>query len=668
MKSPLTYRISNSIFWLTCLCCFLIQNKTNAQLKTREAVLDSVNRMEDSFQKIQLLVSFAGKNRYSSTTRTLLNKALHIAEETKNAKDLAHSLYAIGNYQFFHSELDSALASLNRAKLLVDQFSDPMLESSIISSQGGIYKRQGSTILAISTFLESKRILDNIDTLSLNRADRIKRRGKSFVLLNGLANLYLQTTDFEKALECYNQAINEAKKLKDVRSSVLIQGNKGELLLDLKQGEAALEIFLHNKILKDSLKLPARFMYSNSLRLGRAYKLLKNDSLSLYYLQDAYKGYSKIDFTSGLIYTNIALGDLYLSRKEFQKSIEFSEAGKKLAKKTKDTEYLQQASFQIYQAAKQINDTQKALANYELYTALKDSIFNEKKVRQMTELSMQADFDRKEAEQFLIQERKNRRKNQLIYSLIALSIIGLLLFLFYRNRLLYQKTISKQQRELHQQKIVELQQKNKLTALNSMIEGQEAERMRIAKDLHDSLGGLLSTIKSHYHSLCQKNHLMKNTELSQKTSSLVDEACIEVRRISHNMMPHALVLSGLKGVLVDMEENLQNQGFQTQFELDSIPQLEDTKKVMLYRLIQELISNIKKHAEAKQILLQFFTHNNRLHLTVEDNGKGFDFSTIKIKKGIGISNIESRVAFMDGTIVWDSQKNKGTTVHIEIPA
>ncbi|MCV6628397.1 MAG: histidine kinase [Flavobacteriaceae bacterium] len=638
-----------------------------AQLKEPQDVLDSVAKMKIPFKKVQIMVSFAGQNRYSNSTKVLLDEALLISQGAEDIKSLAHSHYALGNYQFFHSKLDSALIHLNHAKEYVDQISDPLLESSIISSQGGIYKRKGSTILAISTFLESKRILDDIDTLKLSEKEKVKRRGKSFVLLNGLANLYLQTTDYEKSLACYDQAIVEANKLGDERNLILIQGNKGELLLDIEKGKEALDIFLLNRKLKKELHFPERFMYSNSLRLGRAYKFLRKDSLAQVFLQEAYLGYTKINFTSGLIYTNNALGDLFLKTKQYQKSLLYSEAGKALAKEAKDTEHIQQASYQIYQAAKQIKDSDRALANFEIYTVLKDSMYNEKKVRQMTEMSMQAEFDRKEAERFLIQERKNRQKNQLIYGLIAISIIGILLFLFYRNKLQFQKTISKQQKELHHQKIVELQQKNKLTALNSMIEGQEAERMRIAKDLHDSLGGLLSTIKSHYESLCAQNKAQQDKELSKKTATLVDEACIEVRRISHNMMPHALHLSGLKGVLMDMEEQLQANGYETQFELEGIPHLEETKKVMLYRLIQEIISNIKKHAAAKQILLQFFTHNNKLHLTIEDDGKGFNTKDAKAKGGLGLSNIESRVAFMDGNLQWDSEHNKGTTINIEIP-
>ena len=243
----------------------------------------------------------------------------------------------------------------------------------------------------------------------------------------------------------------------------------------------------------------------------------------------------------------------------------------------------------------------------------------------------------------------------------------MLSILFFRKRLKDQKTIAQQQESIRNQEIIELQQKNKLLALNSMIEGQEAERLRIAQDLHDSLGGLLSTVKAHFTTIQNEIKQLEQLNIAGTTNQLIDEACLEVRRISHNMMPHALSISGLEGTLGDMSENLKKQGYNVSLEMTQVPKLETTKEVMVYRLVQELIANINKHANAKSILIQLLGLKNELTLIVEDDGQGFNYQEAIERGGLGLKSIESRVEFLDGTIDWDSVKNEGTTITINIP-
>ena len=201
-----------------------------------------------------------------------------------------------------------------------------------------------------------------------------------------------------------------------------------------------------------------------------------------------------------------------------------------------------------------------------------------------------------------------------------------------------------------------------------MIEGQEAERLRIAKDLHDSLGGLLATVKAHFTTIQKEIEQLEKLNITEKTNNLIDEACIEVRRISHNMMPHALSISGLRGAVEDMAESLRAEGYEVQLEIGKLPDaMEPTKEVMIYRLLQEIISNIRKHAKASKLLIQLLRHQNELHILVEDNGKGFDYDAATEKGGLGLKSINSRVQFLDGTIQWDSQLEQGTSITINLP-
>ncbi|HBR54855.1 MAG TPA: hypothetical protein DEA82_12005, partial [Flavobacteriaceae bacterium] len=278
------------------------------------------------------------------------------------------------------------------------------------------------------------------------------------------------------------------------------------------------------------------------------------------------------------------------------------------------------------------------------------------------------DFNKKQEEQELVLQNEKRLKRNILAGLITLAVFSIVIILFLRKRMQYKNKLALQTETLQQQKITELQQKNKLIAMNSMIEGQEAERLRIAKDLHDSLGGLLSTVKAHFTTIQNEIEQLDALDLTGKTNALIDEACIEVRRISHNMMPHALSLSGLKGAIEDLGTHLQEQGYSVNVEIDNLPEaLEPTKEVMIYRLIQEIISNIRKHAQASSILIQLIGHKNEVNLLVEDNGRGFTYETALAKGGLGLKSINSRVAYLDGTIDWDTQPNNGTSLTINIP-
>jgi len=133
-------------------------------------------------------------------------------------------------------------------------------------------------------------------------------------------------------------------------------------------------------------------------------------------------------------------------------------------------------------------------------------------------------------------------------------------------------------------------------------------------------------------------------------------------------MPHALTIAGLPAVLQDMADDLIVEGFEVELDINNFPNtMLDNKQATIFRLIQELISNIKKHALAKSILIQLFCVDKSLSLIVEDDGRGFDYHQAYKKAGIGLKNITSRVAFLNGSIDWDTAKLKGTTVTINIP-
>jgi signal transduction histidine kinase len=262
-----------------------------------------------------------------------------------------------------------------------------------------------------------------------------------------------------------------------------------------------------------------------------------------------------------------------------------------------------------------------------------------------------------------IQQLSIQKKNTLNYLLIGGAItLFIISLLSYRNY--------KQKQKIQQQRIADLETQQQLTATEAVLKGEEQERTRLAKDLHDGLGGMLSGIKYSFNTM--KGNLVmtpENAQAFERSMDMLDSSIKEMRRVAHNMMPEALVKFGLDTALKDFCADINNSGalkisYQS-IGLENIV-LEQTTAITIYRIVQELINNTMKHAVAKTAIVQVTKTNNQLAVTVEDDGKGFDTSILRQSKGIGWSNIQNRVEFLKGNLDVQSEKEKGTSVHIEM--
>jgi signal transduction histidine kinase len=306
---------------------------------------------------------------------------------------------------------------------------------------------------------------------------------------------------------------------------------------------------------------------------------------------------------------------------------------------------------------------QKVISEERIARETNNALIQELQIRYET-----AQKEQKILAQELALERGVRQRNWvLIIFTLLLGLTASVVFAF-RKRLYYQATIAQQESKLQQQHIQELQNQNKLLSLSAMIAGQEAERKRLAQDIHDDLGGLLATVKIQFDRVGELLNDDKVKSEFQRARNLLDDTSHEIRRIAHNMMPHALMKMGLIPALEDLAGNIQSaNGLRVSLKcIDITTQLSDEKEVVVYRIAQELCNNVIRHAEANKLLIQLSQHNGTLSLVVEDNGKGFA-DTPGLTYGLGIESVSSRVAFLNGSMDIDSSSEKGTSVTIEFP-
>lgn len=207
-------------------------------------------------------------------------------------------------------------------------------------------------------------------------------------------------------------------------------------------------------------------------------------------------------------------------------------------------------------------------------------------------------------------------------------------------------------------------QRKKLENLQAVVLGEEQERRRLAKDLHDGIGVLLTSIRMR---LSNFEDTVDDQESYHQSLEQIDKACTEVRRVSHNLSPASLEKLGLEEAILDLADQINLSSdleMSTKVEWTA-SKLNSEDEVLVYRIIQELINNSLKYAEASKLMLSITEAHESIKLDYSDNGKGFDKQ--KIKPGIGLKSIASRLDILKGKMSYISQLGKGTHFEISIP-
>ena len=290
------------------------------------------------------------------------------------------------------------------------------------------------------------------------------------------------------------------------------------------------------------------------------------------------------------------------------------------------------------------------------YRLLNDSILNVAARQNIAFIQSQFDTERKDR-QIRDQQTKLKRqsliRNIIIGSSIVLLLIGFLSYNSYRlkQKKKLQQQLNKQQSEL----------------MNTVIAVQDKERKRIAEDLHDSLGSILSAAKLRLSAVADNGNGRGNTY--NDTLNLLDEAVNEMRSISHNLLPASLLRLGLVAGLQNLLDKISSRsGLQISFIAHGFKRrIEANIEVSIYRIVLEAVNNTVKHAQAKNVTVQLMQYDSYINVLVEDDGIGFDKGVALKEQGIGLNNIFSRVDHMKGKIDIDTKPAAGTVINIDIP-
>jgi two-component system, NarL family, sensor kinase len=591
-------------------------------------------------------------------------KTLPIAKKLNIHKSIARTHYNLGLAYTNVSRYDSAEANLTRALALMPLVKDTVMMVNCYNAFAYLSNYQSDYTIAVQYLMKAAALIDQ------SGSSKIKEWLPQ--TYGNIGHNLIAEKQIEKGIEYQKKALLISNYPNEARYRVMlhldifdayIQLNKFTLAKSYLDSAIELNRPLDNKVLSG--------LVANNE--GFYYQTIKEYVMALPAYLKAYQLYESI----GNNYLKAEVGDnishLYFKTGNFAPIEKYAREANTIGKQLKQFKVVASTYEVLKKNASRQGDFKNALAYAELYKTYMDSATNQE--TQKVTLSLESKYQNQKKEREIAtltiantqKELEVMKRNRFlivggIAAIAALVILGLLYKASRQKQLLAER-----EKKLQLEQIKFLERQQQVVSLQSMINGQETERTRIAKDLHDGLGGLFSTVKMYFSTLQHEAPELKSNDLFQKSYKLVDAASEEVRQIAHNMMPEVLMKLGLANALKDLCDNISaGKLLSVSLEVHGMnKRFNATTEIMLFRIVQELLSNIIKHAHASQVIIQFIRENERLSVVVEDNGSGFNTQEADGKNHAGITTIQSRVNYLNGKMSIDSQKNVGTTIMMD---
>jgi signal transduction histidine kinase len=585
------------------------------------------------------------------------NEAKVIAEKINYKKGLANAYNNIGNINMYRGDFSEALKNHSISLKIQTEIGNKAGIASSHNNMGNIYFGQGIYPEALKNYLAAMSIYKELPDVKMSLASAY----------NNIGNVYFTQGNYSEALKNYQAGLETRKEIGDKQGLAASYGNVGNVYFSLGKFTEALK--------SDSISLELKKETEDQQGLAATYGNIGGIYFALNNYPEALKSFfasEKIGLELGdklllgNAYSNI--GETYIRQNKSSDAIQFLNKSLQLGKELGSKEVMKNSYNGLSEADSLQGNWREAYENHKLFIVYRDSLLNEENTQKITQSQMNFDFEQKELRTKAEQEKKDAatrtiqvQKDEEIkrQRIINWFVASSLLLLLFSSLLIFNRYRLKQKNNYQQQ--LNRQQKEQAVAV---METQEQERKRIAEDLHDSLGHLLSTTKLTLQTVPEsQKHLMENP------LSLLNQASSEIRNITFNLMPKTLEEEGLVSALNELASKTSGSGSVKMFlQVHGMEStiLEKQTQFNIYRIIQEAVNNILKHAEASEINIQLIREGNQLTIMIEDDGKGFD-SAVEKKSGRGLRNITTRTQWLNGTNVIDSTPGRGTTISIQIP-
>lgn len=579
--------------------------------------------------------------------------ALQALRYKENDSLLAETHNQIGRFYFFTGVLDSAEYHFKETRNLLAQLSDSSKLAVVSISLGAIQLRKGDYKATVNTLTQAAKYFEsNLDELNAAKC------------YSNIASAFAELDNYPKAIEYSEKSLVIFNRLKQTQYQLITLPNLATQYF--KIGDTAKAIAYNSDAERLAKKLGDKrslsIIYNN---LGSLY-LKKDPKRAKNYLLETIELKKALNLNNGIEVAKSNLGFLMLEEGNYIGAIENLEAAK-LKIKGKQQVLVFEHLASAYEG---IGNMKLALESARNAKSLNDSIMNSENQKAIVEIQTQYETEKKENkilalsnENLQVDFKRKQNRNFLFASLGLLLLTLTLAYLGYKgNR--RKRIIAQQQLTINRQKFEQQIKQQELNGIDAIVDAQEKERAKMAADLHDHLGSKIAALKLLVES---QPETATPESYRDKITNMIDDTYQAVRAMSRNKNFGAVINKGL----IPSTQYIANQINQTgviQVTVNAIgitQRLENSKEIQLFRMIQELLTNIIKHAEAKEATVQFTEDQNQLIIMVEDDGLGFEPD--KNFDGMGLANLKKRINRINGSLNIDSSPGNGTTVIINVP-
>lgn len=652
-------------FYLALLLCPFISlsqgyipiNSDSLLSKITQEDLGKILRYKDDTTKVLFLQKF-GKKYFQTDHkfgRTIAKEVLKLSKKLSFDKGMVAFYLLEGSNNVIIGKNELAIQYYDSALQLSIRTKNNSAISAAYNNKGNAYKYMGEYEKAVLFYFKSLEI-----------ARVTKNKIAESRAYDNLSSCYYVLENNEEALKygklelALNTELGDKPGIADAYLNIALPAERlGNTSETLKNYAFAIKVYEEEG---DFYNLANTY-----INVGVHYKLAKNYDSAKFYNKKANTLYAKMEATDGVARTFNNLGHLEFITGNYNAAIQYGEKALAVSKANGLTSDEMQSYDDLTKAYKNVNNTAKALENSIKYNTLRDSLISGENLKQIAEMQAKYEHEklnREKAEittknlllnnENLIVKEKNSRQ-QMVFGIITALILLAVIIIFFLAR-------QKQARVLLEQKKEEEKKR-----INAMLVSEENERARIARELHDGLGQLLSAAKLNSAAL-KKSIVEKDAHLLDTALHLLDLSVTEVRSISHNLMPQMLIEKGLVEAVEELVASVNaSKSIFIKFDHSEFNgALSKSVEIAIYRVIQEVLNNMIKHSLASHIDIKLVNISGDLKILISDNGKGFDTQLIEKSAGIGWKNILTRLSLINGRFDIDSQAGKGTVVNIEV--
>ena len=483
---------------------------------------------------------------------------------------------------------------------------------------GQVYYLKGEYELASKAYITS-----------LNLYEKLKNKSGQADVYNEMGNMMRQHGDNNTAEKYLLKAMQLCTEVNDLKGLATSNNNLG-IVFETKG-------VLDSAMMHYQKALSIYIMVSDSTGMGYSYDYIgvihayRNEfAQSVYNLKRGLAIRELLHDRQSMAYSYVNLGEASLASGNTKDASDFFQKSLTIAQEMSSSNLISYNYKKLSEIAAKENNFKEAYTLQQKYAVINDSLFNLKRNEQIAEIQTRYETEKKEKENVLLLKRNNEKELHISQQRVQLSVLtGIMIILVMSAGLFYNRN------KLRQQQILNDEIKNQeRIRLRAIIESQEEERQRIAAELHDGLGQVLSAARVNIAALVEETQ--RQPQIYQALE-LIDRSCKELREISHNMMPSLLVNSGLYAALIEMSNRINSTGILKIEVLEDgfIERVKSEIEINLYRIAQELITNILKYANATEVQIQFILEKEMLTMMMEDNGQGFDVKILQTAKGNG---------------------------------